>query len=94
MPRAYSYTLGKQEICKGLQVGQLKRGGNMEYCDKCAKELADERGTSITGIVIQSITTDADFFSKEFMQKQFGKYELDKSYRFCHECWLDSLFGK
>ena len=63
----------------------------MKYCSKCSKCMTDTDGTSVSGISIDFILdTNAN---TEFIQKQLGKYEI-KTYEFCYECWLDSLFGR
>ena len=64
-------------------------------CAKCGKEMVDKNGVSMTGI---SLTFRADVKATDeelkFYKKQIGKYELDRSYEFCWECWLDSLMGE
>ena len=63
----------------------------MINCAKCNKELEDEKGQSITGMMIR-ITASGNI-SPEFVQKQMGKYEIGKDYNFCFECLLDTLMG-
>lgn len=59
-------------------------------CAKCGKEMTDDDGVSMTGISFNaSVYEEAKF---DFMKKQLGKYTPSKTYNFCFECWLDSLF--
>ena len=63
-------------------------------CNRCGKEMTDENGFSLTGFSLV-IRWEADSDSnKAFYEKQMGKYELDREYNFCFECWLGSLMGK
>lgn len=62
----------------------------MKHCAKCNKEM-EEKGMLVAGIIVQLSCTIED--KKEFVQKQLGKYKIEKEYMFCYECWLDSLFG-
>ena len=62
-------------------------------CDRCGKEMTDSRGTTICGVEITANFNLLDNEYKEFVQKQLGKYALNRQYAFCWECWLDSLFG-
>ena len=62
-------------------------------CSKCGKEMVDEvTGNSLVGIIFNFSYDQNERVSKEFIQKQIGKYELNKTYTFCFECYLDSLF--
>ena len=61
----------------------------MKYCDRCKKELTDKDGVDNIGISIEIWGKE----KREFCQKLLGKYEMDRAYNFCYECWLDSLFG-
>ena len=63
----------------------------MENCAKCNKELEDEKGQSIVGMMIRVNNQDNEL--PGFTQKQMGKYEIGKDYNFCFECLLDTLMG-
>lgn len=40
------------------------------------------------------VRIEIDGYQKDiFMQEQIGKYALNRTYSFCWECWLDSMFG-
>ncbi len=65
----------------------------MERCDKCGKEMTDERGASLIGMVLEVVRYPEGSMSEEFVEKQLGKYEMNRRYKFCFECCLDSLFG-
>ena len=58
---------------------------NPVYCDKCKKCMTDESGFTVVGCHIgyQNGT--------EHIKTQFGKYDYKDTWRFCYECWLDSL---
>ena len=64
----------------------------MKNCERCNKELEDEKGNSHAGMVVcvRNISLSND---TEFLQKQMGKYEVGKDYNFCFECLLDTLMG-
>lgn len=61
-------------------------------CDRCEKEMTDENGMSIIGVSVGNMAISDD--QKEFLQKQFGKYPVIRTYSFCFECFLDSLMGR
>ena len=65
-------------------------------CSKCGKEMTDEKGNTFAMLEITirpDKEAEEDFgMSKEFMQKQLGKYQLDKKFSFCCECYLDMCF--
>jgi len=63
----------------------------MKNCAKCNKELEDEKGQSIVGMMIRVNNQDNEL--PGFTQKQMGKYTLGKDYNFCFECLLDTLMG-
>lgn len=60
-------------------------------CDRCGKDMTDKDGTSLIGMVID---TKGNEENKEFLKRQLGKYESDRKYKFCFECFLDCLFGR
>ena len=64
-------------------------------CDGCGKEMSPktENGETIIGCCIQSKADRMNEEAIEYVQAQFGKYELNREYNFCYECWLDSLMG-
>jgi len=62
-------------------------------CVKCGKEMTDDSGMPNIGISININVTGPESRERMNMQKQFGKYDIDKVYQFCWECWLDSLFN-
>jgi len=70
-------------------------------CDRCGKEMGikEEIGdrvifhSDIVGVSIDSHTDEMSDDDIENMKRQFGKYEINRSYNFCYECWLDSLMG-
>ena len=58
-------------------------------CDVCGKEMWDDKlRTALVGIRILLLPNEK---YREFYQKQIGKYEVDKEYNICYECWLKSL---
>jgi len=59
-------------------------------CDVCSKEM-EEDGASLIGISSTFSAETFDTFSVEFTQRQLGKYEINKTYNVCWECWLKSL---
>jgi len=62
------------------------------YCYRCRKCMTDEvTGTTIVGVSLRSTT----FWGcgNEFLQKQFGPYELGLTYEFCWECTIRNLMG-
>ena len=59
-------------------------------CSKCGKEMS-HNNSDLMGI---SLKLNSLAFPKEFLQNQMGKYELDKEYSFCFECFIDSLFQR
>jgi len=64
-------------------------------CSKCGKKVTDIEGDpDVYGLEIKCSPKGQKF--RAGMKRQFGKYwkEKDCIYRFCMECWLDSLFGK
>lgn len=74
-------------------------------CDGCGKSMlydgwestgrngGQSQGPSMTfvGITLEVITPNSSPSWEAFLKKQLGKYEIDKRYEFCWECWLDSL---
>ena len=62
-----------------------------QYCSRCHKLMSDKDGSSTIGASI-TVTVDPPN-DPTFMQKQMGKYGINRTYNFCWECWLDSLFG-
>ena len=64
-------------------------------CDKCDKVITDEHGNLVAGLTLVVYTADSpNEETMAFLQKQMGKYLLDKKYNFCFECLLDTLFTK
>jgi len=64
------------------------------HCSRCGKSMTDEHGSSIIGVQITVRTEDGVMdMTKDHTKEQLGKYELNKEYSFCYECWLDSLMG-
>lgn len=63
-------------------------------CTKCGKEMTSPEGEDVIALRILVDFTPRDVKLQEFVQKQMGKYALNKAYYFCYECWLDSLFGR
>lgn len=66
--------------------------GSEMKCDKCGKEMADENGHTLAGLTIEVSTTENA--SPEMIaaaRRQVGKYQLNREYSFCFECWIDSL---
>jgi len=59
-------------------------------CNRCGKSMTRADGSSLVGISLQVLAKDAP---EDFIQAQFGKYEIGRTYSFCWECWLDSLMG-
>ena len=65
----------------------------MITCDVCGKSLQNpENGSCLIGIGI-SVNAETEA-SKDYYQKQLGKYKLGKAYNICFECWLKSLGAK
>ena len=60
-------------------------------CAKCGKDMTNVDGSTNIGIVLEVRSEPGR--SDAFMKAQLGKYEINKAYRFCWECWLDSLFN-
>jgi len=61
-------------------------------CDRCGKSMFDESsGTNLTGMSVYVNATPDTTFNEEFVKKQMGKYELDRTYGICFECLLDVL---
>lgn len=64
------------------------------HCEGCGRSLTDENGSSIIGVSITvTVKDDEAQINTDFIKRQMGKYEINKSYNFCYECWLDSLMG-
>lgn len=62
-------------------------------CDKCGKEMTEEATDTTVAMLEVTISHGPEGdCSRDFMQKQVGKYELGKTYRFCCECYLDMCF--
>ncbi len=61
-----------------------------KYCSHCGKDMTVGQTTCV-GISLQWKTDNENL--RYDAQKQLGKYDLDKTYQFCWECWLDSLMG-
>ena len=62
-----------------------------KYCSKCNRCLTDESGETFAGMEIRIEGLDKSPHFKE----QLGKYVPKGDYvvfRFCYECWLNSLF--
>lgn len=67
-------------------------------CDSCGKEMFSESlDFSLVGVEmsckIPPRDDGQDEERKDFVAKQFGKYEPGRVYRFCWECWFDSYFS-
>lgn len=60
-------------------------------CDVCLKEMTSPTGETVIGISLSLYSKANDIEYNDFLKKQFGKYELDRSYNVCGECWLKSL---
>ena len=61
----------------------------MKTCSVCEKEI-EENGQVISAIGV-NVTNDASNFTKEFLQKQMGEYQLNTYYYICCECLLRGL---
>lgn len=59
-------------------------------CSACGKEV-ESNGKSFIGITIKITYEDNKEFPIEFIQKQMGKYKVNKQYNICWECWLKSM---
>ncbi len=74
-------------------------------CDGCGKSMlydgwestgrnggqSQNQPSTLVGISLEVLTSDCSPSQKAFLKKQLGKYEMNKRYEFCWECWLDSL---
>ncbi|MFH1616469.1 MAG: hypothetical protein ABIG61_15450 [Planctomycetota bacterium] len=60
-------------------------------CVKCGKNMTDEDGGTTIGISLELTVEPGQ--PDAFLKMQLGKYEVNKRYEFCWECWLDSLFN-
>lgn len=67
-------------------------------CDNCGKEMTkiiDGDPVTIIGCSVGcEIKKDIPDEYVQFLEEQFGKYEIGTMYNFCWECWLDNLMGK
>ena len=80
-----------------------KCGKNMEYkpdvtpenVESTLNSMVDPRGfePSIYGIEIMFTVGTSSLSYKAYLQSQMGKYEPGKTYFFCVECLLDSIFN-
>lgn len=63
---------------------------NEEYlCNNCGKNM---RNPSNGNTVALCLSLNDDNENTTFLQKQMGKFELDKKYSFCYECFIQSFF--
>ncbi len=65
-------------------------------CDKCGKDMTSPGGGNTIGLrttIMGPGPNVDDRRDEEHYRKQIGKYELNREYCFCWECWLDSLFN-
>lgn len=61
-------------------------------CYKCGKNMADDDGEVFPGF---SIKVNKGSPKKDiFLKRQMGKYDLDREYEFCWECFIDALSGR
>ena len=59
-------------------------------CDKCGKNM--KKPDTEENWIGCSMGFSCEPGQEDFFQKQLGKYQIGKTYNFCYECWLDSLF--
>ena len=65
----------------------------MKNCSVCSKEV-EMKNKPFSVIGVRIITVIDGSLSKEeveFLNKQFGVYDINKEYNICYECWLRSL---
>ncbi len=62
------------------------------YCSRCKKSMTNDKDGSTTIGMILEVKFESGQ-DDTFIKEQLGKYEINKAYQFCWECWLDSLMG-
>jgi len=83
-------------------MAEIAKGGysvEKQFCVRCGKCMTDDDGTTLVGVSIRfnfgvgEVGKVDSNWRESFVQSQFGKYKTDGEYKFCWECFLDSLFG-
>lgn len=89
------------------EPGSLKLDIKDSRCDGCGKNMlydgwestgrnggqSQSQPMSLIGISLELTASGSPPSQEAFLKKQLGEYEVNKKYKFCWECWLDSLYS-